>query len=220
VSLDSSVGASGAGIRYVVAGAGGMGREALAWARDALPAAEALAFWVAADGSDSAGTVAGLPVLADAQDVVASGATHVVLGIGDNARRRAVAEEAQSLGLQLLTVVHPTAHIGIGVEVGLGAIIGPSTCLTVDIAVGRAAIVNYGATLGHGCRIGEFSFLGPAVALAGDVVVAEGAFVGIGAVVLPGTTIHPDAVVGGGSVVLRDIYRARRVAGNPAREIP
>ena len=83
-----------AAVRYVVAGAGGMGREALAWARDAWPEATAVGFWTAADGSAPSGKGTDLPVLTDVAAVVAAGATHVVLGVGVNARRRVVADEA------------------------------------------------------------------------------------------------------------------------------
>lgn len=207
----------GAGVRYVVAGAGGMGREALAWARDAWPAAEAVAFWVAPFGPGSTGAGTELPVVEDLDAVRGLGATHVVLGVGDNARRRAVAEEAAAGGLEALKVVHPTAFLGPGVTVGGGAIIAPGAVLTRDVEVGPCAVVNFRAAVGHGGRIGVGAFVGPAAALAGDVTVGEEALVGIGAVVLPGRTVGAGAMVGAGAVIVRDVPDGVTVAGNPAR---
>lgn len=206
-----------AAVRYVVAGAGGMGREALAWARDAWPEAVAVGFWTAADGAAPSGAGTDPPVLTDVAAVVAAGATHVVLGVGDGGRRRAVADEAVAAGLALLTVVHPTAFLGPGVEVGAGAVVAPGAVLTRDVTVGVGTVVNYRAAVGHGGRLGAYVFLGPAAALAGDVAVGDGTLVGIGAVVLPGRRIGAGATIGAGAVVTRDVDDGATVAGNPAR---
>lgn len=212
-------GSAGAGVRYVVAGAGGMGREALAWARDALPAAEAVAFWVAPGGPAPAGAATDLPVLEGLDVVRDGGATHVVLGIGDNVRRRRVAEEAATGGLDALTVVHPTAFVGPGVTVGEGAIVAPGVVLTRDVVIGQGAVVNYRAAVGHGGRIGDWAFVGPAAALAGDVTVGEGATVGLAAAVLPGVRVGAAALVGAGAVVLAGVPGGATVAGNPAHPL-
>lgn len=210
-------GPEGVGVRYVVAGAGGMGCEALAWARDAWPAATVVGFWTAADGSGPRGLSTDLPVLTDVWHAVDHGATHVVLGIGDGSRRHRVSDEAKAAGLEMLTVIHPTVFLGPGVIIGDGAIVAPRVLLSRDVVVGEGAIINCGVVVGHGGRVGEFAFLGPAAALAGDVSVGDGALVGIGAVILPGRQVGIHAVVGAGSVVVNDVAENSCVVGNPAR---
>lgn len=205
----------GAGVRYVVAGAGGMGREALAWARDAWPAAEAVAFWIARGGPHPTG--AALPIVDEVGAGRRLGATHVVLGIGDNARRRAVAEEAAVGGLEALTVVHPTAFLGPGVAVAGGSVIAPGTVLTRDIVIDSGSIINYRAAVGHGALIGAWAFVGPGAVLAGDVAVGDSAAIGLSAAILPGCRIGSGAVVGAGAVVVTDVPGGATVVGNPAR---
>lgn len=206
-------------LRFVIAGAGGMGREALAWARDAYPTAEAVAFWTAPGGPEPSGADTSLPVLTDLAQVAGVGATHVVLGIGDNPRRRAVTVESELLGLEPLTVVHPTAFVGPCVSVGVGAIVAPGAVLTRDIIVGSGAVVNYRAAVGHGSRVGDWSFIGPAAALAGGVDIGDDASIGIGAIVLPGRRVGRGATVGGGAVVVADVEESATVVGNPARPL-
>ncbi|MBU0715423.1 MAG: hypothetical protein KJ964_08715 [Verrucomicrobia bacterium] len=49
------------------------------------------------------------------------------------------------------------------------------------------------------------------------VLIRSGAYVGAGCVILPGVTIGRKAVVGAGSVVVKDIPDGAVAAGNPAR---
>ena len=57
------------------------------------------------------------------------------------------------------------------------------------------------------------------VRLAGHVTVEAGAFVGIGATVVQNVRIGREAVVGAGSVIIRDVPAQTTVAGVPARII-
>ena len=203
--------------RVAIAGAGGMGREALTWLRDARPDLEAGAFFVADIGERPSGADVDLPVVASVDALVAAGIDGVVLGIGDGTARRKVADEVASAGLTLVTVVHPSAFLGPGVAVGEGCIVAPGSVITRDVRLGRGVIVNYGANIGHDCAIAVFAFIGPGAVLTGDVRVGAGSLVGAGAVILPGRSVGSGAVVGAGAVVTQDASDSSTVTGVPAR---
>jgi UDP-perosamine 4-acetyltransferase len=194
-----------------------MGREALAWLRDARPDVVAVAFFTADAAERPSGADVDLPVMASVDELAEARIDGVVLGIGDGARRRKVADEVDDAGFALVTVVHPTAFVGPGVTLGDGVILAPGCVVTRDVRLGRGAIVNYGAKVGHECEIGDFAFLGPGAVLTGDVRIGAGTLVGAGAVVLPGRTVGSGAVVGAGAVVTRDVAEGAKVVGNPAR---
>lgn len=204
-------------MRVAVAGAGGMGREALAWLRDARPDVEPVAFLTANRPEIPTGADVGLPVLRSFRELLDLGVSAVVLAIGEGAVRRRVAGEAEEAALPLLTVIHPAAFIGPGVVAGPGVTVAPGAVLTRDVRLGVGAIVNFQAAIGHDCQIADFAFIGPGAILAGDVRVGEGAMVGAGAVLLPGRVIGERATVGAGSVVTRDVPSGCVVIGNPAR---
>ncbi len=194
-----------------------MGREALAWLRDARPDAEPVAFFTADADERPKGVDVDLPLINGLDDLRESGADAVLLGIGANAQRRLVRGQVRSAGFKLVTVIHPSAFSGPGVILGEGCLVAPGAILTRDVRIGDGVIVNYGAKLGHDCQIGDDVFLGPGVILTGDVHVAEGAMIGAGAVVLPGVRIGSGATVGAGAVVTRDTADRAVIVGLPAR---
>jgi len=187
--------------RVAIAGAGGMGREALAWLRDARPDLEAVAFFTADNGERPSGADVDLPVMASVDELAEARIDGVVLGIGDGARRSKVADEVGAAGLTLVTVIHPSAFLGPGVTVGDGCIVAPGCVVTRDVLLGRGVVVNYGARIGHDCVLDDFVFLGPGVVLTGDIRIGAGSLVGAGAVILSGRSVGSGAVVGAGAVV-------------------
>ncbi len=60
---------------------------------------------------------------------------------------------------------------------------------------------------------------GVALDAVGKVDIKDNVFVGWGAIIMPGVTIGPDAIVGAGSVVPRDVLPGTVVGGVPARPI-
>lgn len=200
----------------VILGAGGMGREALVWVRDSYPGGEVQGFLD--DGVPAGEQVCGLPVLggtewAANQDVA------VVVAIGSPARRGKMIGLLNEAGVPLLTVVHPTAYVGPGVELRPGAMVCPHVTLTRDVIVGTGAILNYGCQVGHDGRIGDFALIAPAAALAGNVTVGEGAWVGIGTSVIEGVTVGAWSTIGAGSAVTDDIPNGVTAVGVPCRPV-
>lgn len=59
----------------------------------------------------------------------------------------------------------------------------------------------------------------PDLNIFGKIEIKDNCFIGTGAIILPNITIGPDAVVGAGSVVTRDVPPGTVVAGIPARFI-
>ena len=107
-------------------------------------------------------------------------------------------------------------------------------------SIGSNTFINYGATIADPThvRIGSnvvlsdctiFGHDGSAQVLAtaygipldavGKVDIKDNVFVGWGAVIMPGVTIGPNAVVGAGAVVTKDVAPGTVVGGVPARVI-
>lgn len=197
--------------RFVIYGIGGFGRE-LATAARAV--GKPLAFV-----SDSpAESHLGIPVIERAALLPDD---EVVIGIGDGAVRRRIAE---SLGRPGGRLVAPTAVIGGDTEIGDGAVFCDFTMVTASARIGRHFQCNIYSYVAHDCVIGDYVTFAPKVCCNGNVQIGDGAYIGTGAVLKQGTRDKPlrigaGAVVGMGAVVTKDVAPGDTVVGNPARPL-
>jgi sugar O-acyltransferase (sialic acid O-acetyltransferase NeuD family) len=205
----------------VILGAGGMGQELA----DIVSAAVAdgtpwrLIGFIDENSSLHGRDVLGFPVLGDHRWLSAHRAA-VAIGVGAPAVRRSAWAAALSVGaVNAPALVHPTAYLGLGVELGAGTVVGAQAVMTADVVVGRFGIVNAGATVSHNARLSDFATVAPGAHLAGNVHLGEGADVGIGASVTQGNAIGEWAIVGAGAVVIGDVEANTTVVGCPARVV-
>jgi sugar O-acyltransferase (sialic acid O-acetyltransferase NeuD family) len=139
---------------------------------------------------------------------------NAVLAIGDNSVRRTLAE---SLKLQWISVVHPTAYVHPSVRIGHGVVVFAGALIQPDATVGDHVIVNTGASIDHDCSVDDYVHIAPGCKLAGNVKVGEGTFLGIGSSVIPNKRIGSWTTVGAGGVVVSDLPNRVIAVGVPAR---
>lgn len=144
---------------------------------------------------------------------------NVVLGIGDNEKRKAVYREIKLFGYSLPLVAHSASNISKSAIIRNGCLIGPGCIINAEAVIGENTIINTGAIIEHEVRVGINSHICPGVAVAGRVVIGKNSFVGIGARVIERVRIGDNVCVGAGSVVLDDVKSDCVVAGIPAKAI-
>jgi len=164
-------------------------------------------------GLDYLGNDDRLPALAD------SGLLRAFVALGSNRLRADVTRRCLDAGLDLVTIVAPSAQVGATARLGAGSIVLHRAVLGANVRVGRGSIVNTCASVDHDCVIGDFVHVAPGVNLAGGVTIGDFAMVGIGASVVPGVRIGIGATVGAGAVVLHDVSDGQIVVGVPAQEL-
>ena len=123
----------------------------------------------------------------------------------------------ENLGLETLSVIHPTAYIAETVTIGRGASIMARAVITDETEIGDFCIINTNCTIDHGCRLGNGVHVMGASAVAGEVTIENFATIGTNATILPHLTIGEEAFVGAGAVVTKDVHPHSVVAGVPAR---
>lgn len=159
----------------------------------------------------------GVPVRGPVASLADHDVDGVVVAIGSNDARSRVVSAAGDV--EWVTIIHPSATIDASVVLGAGTVVFAGAVIQPDARLGSHVIVNTSATVDHDCVIDDFVHLAPGVHLAGDVHVGRGAFLGIGSVAIPGRRIGPNAIVGAGGVVIRDVAAGAVVVGVPARSI-
>ncbi|MFN0135796.1 MAG: NeuD/PglB/VioB family sugar acetyltransferase [Phycisphaerae bacterium] len=165
--------------------------------------------------------VDGLPVLGGLDAISATRIARlagIVVAVGDGRVRAALGDECRRRGLQLISAIHPLASISPSATVGAHVIIGARSTVCVNVSIGDHAIISAGCIVDHDCVLEQGAFLHPAVRLAGGVRVGRNAVLHIGSSVIPGRKIGDAALVGPGSVVIRDVPSGLSVQGVPAQQ--
>jgi acetyltransferase-like isoleucine patch superfamily enzyme len=143
------------------------------------------------------------------------------------------------------TVIYAGNRIGDRFVTGHGALIREYNQIGEDVSVGSHAVIEHRVQIGRGVRIHTAAFvpehtvledeswIGPHAVLTNarypvsrgvkerlrGPLVRRGAMVGAGATLLSGVEIGAHALVGAGSVVVRDVPPGSVVLGNPARVV-
>jgi sugar O-acyltransferase (sialic acid O-acetyltransferase NeuD family) len=141
-----------------------------------------------------------------------------VVGIGNPAIRQKVVGELPSQ-TAFETLIHPTVVMSQWVEVGVGSVICAGSVLTCQITIGEHCHINLNTTVGHDCSFGDFCTVAPGANISGDCDFGTRVDVGTQASFRQHVRICDDAVIGMGSVVVKDIVEAGTYVGVPAKKV-
>ena len=158
----------------------------------------------------------GVAHLGPVDDLVAYDAAYV-LCLGWPWTRYAVAQRIGDRGRPAPPIVHPSADVGVGVELGPGSVVLGPAHLSPFVRFGHHAVVSYMASIGHDTTFGDYASVMPNAAVSGDVTAGNGVLVGAASAVREGVHLGHDVRVGAGAVVISDVSEGRTVVGVPAR---
>jgi len=126
-------------------------------------------------------------------------------------------------------------------EIGEGSIISKGAYIDFGVKIGKNVKIQNNVSVYHGVTIEDGVFVGPHVCFTNDkrprainpdgslksasdwevtpILIRTGASLGANSTILPGVVIGINALVGAGSVVVKDVPDGGVVAGNPAKLI-
>lgn len=131
------------------------------------------------------------------------------------------------------TKIWAFAHILSGAVIGEDCNICDHVFIENDVVIGDRVTIKCGVQIWDGLRVANDVFIGPNATFTNDIfprskiypekflqtIIENGASIGANATILAGVTIGERAMVGAGSVVLKDVPPHAVVVGNPARII-
>jgi sugar O-acyltransferase (sialic acid O-acetyltransferase NeuD family) len=176
------------------------------------------------DDPASWGTVRlGLPVLGplEAVEQPPAGAAFdaLMVGIGENARRKALYDAMAARGFPFATAIHPSCVVSSGAAVGPGCSIAALSVVGTAVTLGADVVLNGMVMVGHHTVVGDHVLMGPQANLGGDIEAGEGVLIGMGATVMSQRRVGAWATVGAAALVTRNVPAGVTVVGQPAREV-
>jgi sugar O-acyltransferase (sialic acid O-acetyltransferase NeuD family) len=143
----------------------------------------------------------------------------VNVAIGDNRKRCALIADAERLGYNLATIIHPFSYVSASARIGAGSAVLAGAVVQAGAELDMGVIVNNRASVDHDCSIGTCAHVAPGAVLAGNVHVGARSFIGAGVAVRHQVRIGDDIVVGAGAAVVQDLVAPGTYVGVPARPL-
>ena len=205
----------------LIVGAGGLGREVLAWTYE-IPVA--MRDWDVKGFLNSIpsaldGYAVDLPILGDPLDFNCTGDELLICAIGNPQDKLTLCRTLVQRGARFVSLIHPSAIVSPRARVASGCIVATAAIISPDAhidsfsvvlgstAIGAGVIVEEGATISAFCFVGE------------RAVIGEGAFLGSHAIVMPGTRVEKGARIGARTVVSGTIPAGTTFFGVPGQMI-
>lgn len=205
----------------VVIGAGGFGKEVL-WLIDEINKAQSK-FNVLGFVDDNPELqrikICNLPVFGSLDWLSYKPGLAVCLALGIPDTKRQVLQRIRNYNLRFPNLIAPNVSSSSYVHYGQGIIVGSGSILTTHISIGDYVLINLACTIGHDVSIGNGVTISPGSKISGCCVIDEYTDIGTGSIIIPGIHIGKEAIVGAGTVVIKDVPERTTVVGNPAREI-
>ena len=164
------------------------------------------------------GDVMGFPIVGTSEDIecLNDGNTDFIIGIGNNAVRKNIAEK---YNVNWVSIVHPSAQIAFNAVIGKGTVVMAGAVINVCATVGEHCIINTSSVVEHDNVIERYVHISPNAVLGGTVRIGANSHIGIGATVKNNTDICSDCIIGAGAVVIRDIKKNGTYIGVPVEII-
>lgn len=188
-----------------VYGAGGFGREVMAFVNDGVFVDQVT------------GRANGYDVISEEELIEKK--FPFTIAIADSKVRQEIAERLIGFGLEALIVIGPNVTVCENVECRTGTILCPGVVVGANARMGLFFHANFGSYVAHDCEIGDYVTFAPKVCCNGRVKIGDHAYIGAGAMIRQGLEIGEGAVVGMGAVVTKDVPPNVTVVGNPAKEL-
>ncbi len=202
----------------IIVSAGSFGREVYTWASQAIQHGAA---WRLKGFLDSRPGILDrfdypLPILGAPESYTPRPDDVFLCAVGDPRAKQQYSTPIERKGGRFATLIHPTALVGLHVEIGAGSIICPFTQLSCDIRLGRHVTFGTHSSAAHDSVIGDFSQISGACQINGRAMLETGVFLGSHATILPDARVGEWSHVGAHSVVLKRVDPYEKVFGVPA----
>ena len=116
-------------------------------------------------------------------------------------------------------IIHPSALISPSAKIGNGVYIGPGSIVGPFAKIGNHSFINRISTVGHHSELKNFTSLSAEVNIASRAEIQSCVTLNMGVTVFDQVTVGANSIVGGGSLVIKNIPADVVSYGRPAKTV-
>ncbi|MBO7521294.1 MAG: hypothetical protein J6T16_03545 [Opitutales bacterium] len=202
---------------FVIAGAGGFGREVYSYLLNALENS----------GNNVRGFLDDNPRALDgfgfARKIISGFASYaplegdaVIFAVANPKFKRQAAQILIERGANFESFIHPKAAISKYAKIGTGVVVAPFCVVEADAQIGDFVSVNVAAKISNSAKIGKFSTISSNCVVGGGAEIKDGAFMASSSILRGGATMFENSFLGANSYAQKDVKEGETAFGNPA----
>lgn len=207
--------------QLVIVGSGGLGREVSSLAKAVIENGQSLRIkGFISDSADNLKEFSGYPPYLGKVETYEIDKNDVfVIAIAEPVNKFKCYEILKAKQAKFINLIHPTVNLTHGVQLGVGNIIHQGCIISNDCKLGNHNCLLSYVIMGHDTVVGDFNFLGAFTFFGGAVRILNMCKIFSNASISPRILLEDKAVIGIGSVVIKDVASSTTVFGNPAKVI-
>lgn len=145
---------------------------------------------------------------------------NVVVGISSpEAKFRMVQRIEKNNQIKFPNLIAKNVWLSRNIELGYGVILYPGVSINYETKIENFVIMNMNCAIGHNCIIEQYSTLAPGVNLAGFTHLEQKVELGIGVSTKQNIQIGHSAIIGGQSMVIKNVDPHSVIVGVPGKKL-
>jgi sugar O-acyltransferase (sialic acid O-acetyltransferase NeuD family) len=136
-----------------------------------------------------------------------------------NSIRESVYHQFDQAKFNFITFVHPSVKLWHNAKIGRNVFVFEDNTIQPFTKIGNNSIIWSGNHIGHHSEIGKNVFISSHVVISGDCQIGDNSFLGVNATIFDGVKIGPKCLIGGGSIVNRDLGAESVMVSQPSSKL-
>ena len=159
------------------------------------------------------------PVVSSVEDFIPKADDVFICALGAPKWVKHYTEIIERKGGKFISLISPSAYIGKNVKIGAGCVICGWSVISCDVSIGSHSYIGVFSDIGHDVIIGSHCHLGAYTFVGGRSEIGNTVTGHPRVSILPDRRIFDNAIIGAGSIVIRNVKEGQTVFGIPAKKI-
>lgn len=159
------------------------------------------------------------PIVSSVESFVPGENDVFICALGEPKWIKHYTELIENKGGKFISLISPLSCIGSNTIIGEGCIISRWTTISCDVRIGKHTTIDIFSALGHDTEVGNYCHLGAYTFMGGFSRIGNETTIHPRSNILPHKSVGNNAVVGAGSVVIKNVLDRQTVFGVPAKKL-